>query len=74
MCKFWTNPGGVANSCGMLGATLPGTQFAIGEALIELTDCGSKEAELTNDSAKRPTAPSADHCARYLAAKPRLGR
>ena len=37
----------------MLGATLPGTQFAIGEALIELTDCGSGEAELKNDSAKK---------------------
>lgn len=38
MRKNWTNPGGVTNSCGMLGATLPGTQFAIGEALIELTN------------------------------------
>lgn len=37
MRKNWTNPGG-ANSCGMLGATLSGTQFAIGEAWIELTN------------------------------------
>lgn len=73
MCKFWTNPGG-GNFCGMLGATLQGTPFAIGEALIEPNDCGSEETELRNVSTRKPGAPSADHCAHYLAAKPRPAR